>query len=74
MTYTGDMDTETKQALAALETKIDAIYVSTERTRKYFLWTMYITVALVVLPVIGLMFAIPAFMTNYVGQIQGLGL
>jgi hypothetical protein len=68
------MDPETKQALAALEAKLDAIYVSTEKTRKYFLWTMYITIALVVLPVIGLMFAIPAFMTNYVGQIQGLGL
>jgi len=67
------MDQETKQALAALEAKLDAIYVSTEKTRKYFLWTMYITIALFVLPLIGLAFALPAFMTNYVGQLQNLG-
>jgi hypothetical protein len=74
MVYTVHMDPETKQALAALEAKVDAIYVSTEKTRKYFLWTMYITVALVVLPLIGLVFAIPAFLNSYVGQIQNLGL
>jgi uncharacterized membrane protein YjjP (DUF1212 family) len=67
------MDPETKQALAALQEKLDAIYISTEKTRKYFLWTMYITLALFILPLIGLAFAIPAFMTNYVGQIQDLG-
>lgn len=67
------MDPETKQALAALESKVDAIFVSTEKMRKYFMWTMYITVALVVLPLIGLAFAIPSFMTNYVGQLQNLG-
>ncbi|MDB5195237.1 MAG: hypothetical protein JWO84_421 [Parcubacteria group bacterium] len=52
--------------------KLDAIYVSTEKTRKYFQWTMYITIALVVLPLIGLVFAIPVFLNSYVGQIQNL--
>jgi uncharacterized membrane protein YjjP (DUF1212 family) len=67
------MDPEIKQKLDALEQKLDAIYVSSEKTRKYFLWTMYITVALFVLPLIGLIFVIPAFLTNYVGSIQNLG-
>ncbi len=58
--------------LVALEAKIDAIYVSVEKTRKYFMWTLIITVALFVLPLIGLAFAIPAFMNNYVGSLQGL--
>jgi uncharacterized membrane protein YjjP (DUF1212 family) len=71
--YCGDMDPEIKQKLDALEQKLDAIYVSSEKTRKYFLWTMYITVALFVLPLIGLIFVIPAFLTNYVGSIQNLG-
>ncbi len=60
------------QKLALLEQKIDAIYQSVEKTRKYFLWTMIITVAVVVLPLIGLVFVIPSFMQNYVGQIQSL--
>lgn len=68
------MDLETKQALDALSTKLDAIYTSTEKTRKYFMWTMYITIALFVLPLIGLLFVVPSFMANYVGQMQNLGL
>ncbi|HVU75686.1 MAG TPA: hypothetical protein VHD38_02545 [Candidatus Paceibacterota bacterium] len=59
------MDEETKQRLAILEQKIDAIYRTTEKTRKYFLWTLVITVALVVLPAIGLVFAIPSFISTY---------
>ena len=53
--------------------KIDAIYVSVEKTRKYFLWTMIITVALFVLPLIGLMFAIPQFL-NTLNSASSLGL
>lgn len=66
------MDPDTAQKLAGLEAKIDAIYASVEKTRKYFLWTMIITIILFVLPLIGLLFAIPAFMTNYIGQLQSL--
>lgn len=66
------MDPETKQAIDALSAKLDAIYASSEKTRRYFQWTMYITIALFVLPLIGLAFAIPAFMTNYVGTLQSL--
>jgi hypothetical protein len=53
------------QRLAALETKIDAMYASVEKLRKYFLWTGIITVVLFVLPLIGLMFAIPSFLNSY---------
>jgi hypothetical protein len=53
------------QRLAALETKIDAMYVTVEKLRKYFLWTGIITVVLFVLPLIGLMFAIPSFLQSY---------
>lgn len=67
-----DTQEESQKRLTALEAKIDAIYVSVEKTRKYFLWTLIISVALFVLPLIGLAFAIPAFMNNYVGSLQGL--
>jgi hypothetical protein len=73
MIYTVRMDSDLTTRISALEQKIDAIFVSVEKTRKYFLWTLIISVVLFVLPIIGLLFAIPAFMTNYVGQIQNLG-
>ena len=60
-----------EQKLTALEAKIDAIFVSVEKTRKYFKWTMIITVALFVLPLIGLLFAIPAFLSSYGTSLQG---
>ena len=44
--------------------KIDAIYKSVEATRKYFLWTMIGSIVLFVLPLIGLLIAIPAFLSN----------
>ena len=49
-----------------IRTKVEMIYQSVEKTRKYMLWTGIITVALIVLPAIGLLFAIPSF----IGQIN----
>ncbi len=68
------MDEETKRQMATLEMKIDAIYATTEKTRKYFLWTLIITIALVVVPAIGLVFAIPSFVSTYssLGSMDGL--
>ncbi|MES3005532.1 MAG: hypothetical protein V4664_01145 [Patescibacteria group bacterium] len=63
----------TEQRIEALEGKIDAIYVSVEKTRKYFLWTMIGTIVIFVLPIIGLLFAIPSFLSTY-SQISDLGL
>lgn len=60
--------------LDALEKKIDAIYVSTERTRKYFLGTLIASVIFFVLPFIGLLFAIPAFLNSFEGQLDALNL
>ncbi len=51
--------------LGRIEEKLDATYRSTEQTRKYFLWTLIITIALFVLPTIGLLFAIPSFLATY---------
>jgi hypothetical protein len=66
------MEPNTASKLNELEKKIDAIYVSVEKTRNYYKWTMIITVALFVLPLIGLAFALPSFMSNYVGNISAL--
>lgn len=66
------MEEEIRKELGALEQKIDAIFASVEKTRKYFFWTMVITLIVVVVPAIGLLFAIPAFLNNYVGGMVGM--
>lgn len=66
------MDSELSTRLQQLEEKLDAIYISVEKTRKYFQWTLIITVVLFILPLIGLVFVVPLFLTNYVGQLQSL--
>lgn len=48
--------------LDVIHQRIEQIYVSVEKTRKYFLWTLIITVAMIVLPLIGLAIVIPIFM------------
>ena len=59
------MDPTLQARLDALEKKIDATFVSAEKTRKYLLWTVIITVAVIVLPMIGLVFVIPQFISEY---------
>ena len=66
------MEPNINQKLDELNKKIDDVYISVEKTRKYYKWTMIITVELYVVPLIGLLFAIPSFMSNYVGNIQSL--
>jgi len=61
------MDLETKKILDDQSKKIDAIYTSVEKTRKYFLWTLIITLVVVILPLIGIAFILPTF----VGVITG---
>ncbi|PIQ68871.1 MAG: hypothetical protein COV91_01850 [Candidatus Taylorbacteria bacterium CG11_big_fil_rev_8_21_14_0_20_46_11] len=55
-------DEEIKQKLLVLEQKIDAVYVSAEKTRKYFLIVIIVSVVTFILPLIGFMFAIPSFL------------
>jgi len=67
------MDQELKNKLDEQGAKIDAIYKSVEKTRKYFLAIIWITVLAVVVPLIGLAFAIPSFLSNY-SDLSGLGI
>lgn len=66
------MEPNIQNKLTELETKIDAIYVSVEKTRRYFQIVMWVTIVLVVLPFIGLLFAIPAFINSYTATLEGL--
>ncbi len=48
--------------------QLQKIFVSVEKTRRYFLWTLISTLLVVLLPAVGLLFAIPKFLDTY-GQI-----
>jgi len=67
------MQPDIEKRMSELERKIDEIYVSVEKTRKYFFWTMIITLAIVILPLIAMMFVIPSFIGNYTNTLQILG-
>jgi uncharacterized membrane protein (DUF485 family) len=64
---------EILKKLQEQDEKIEAIYKSVEKTRKYFLWTLIITLVLFFLPLIGLIFAIPVFL-NTLSTVSNLGL
>ena len=66
------MEQEIKNRLDAQDELLQKIYISTEKTRKYFMWTMWGTVAFFVLPLIGLVFVIPSFLSSITGAGAGL--
>jgi len=66
------MDPKIQEQLDAMEVQINKIYVAVEKMRKYFLIITWITIAMVVLPVLGLLIAIPAFLQTYSSTFDGL--
>lgn len=51
------MDSE--ERFTALERKVDKIYESVEKTRMYFKWTMIISIAVIILPILAAIIIIP---------------
>lgn len=66
------MDNEILKKLEESDQKINEIYKSVEKTRKYFLWTLIITLAVFVLPLIALLFIIPSFLSSYSATLEGI--
>jgi type II secretory pathway component PulF len=65
------METEIINKLTQQDEKINAIYKSVEKTRKYILYMTIISIAFVVLPIIGLLFVIPSFISTYSSVLGG---
>lgn len=53
-----------EEKLALLEQKIDAVYASVEKSRKYLLTMVIITVVTVALPLLIMAFALPAALSS----------
>lgn len=64
-------DPELIRRFEAIEKKLDATFVSAEKTRKYIFWTVVITVGLFVVPLIASVFILPSFINTY-AQIGGI--
>lgn len=68
------MDENLKKQIEEQGVKIDAIYKSVEKTRKYFFIIIWVTIIAIVLPLAGLFFAIPSFLDNYTSTFSDLNI
>ena len=66
------MEQELINRLDEQDRKLEAIHVSVEKTRRYFLWTLIATVVTVILPIIALAFMIPWFLDTLNSAYSGL--
>jgi uncharacterized membrane protein YkvA (DUF1232 family) len=56
--------TRIEQKLTELDELVKKTYISAEKTRKYIFWTMVVTIAFIVLPLLVIPFVIPAFLQS----------
>jgi hypothetical protein len=67
------MDIETAQRFTALEQKLEEIHTSVEKTRQYVLIMLFAALAGALLPLLGVLLAIPTI-TSVMSQYQQLGI
>ncbi len=65
------MDEQILKKLEEHDKVLKDIYRSTEATRNYFKWTLIISIVVIVVPLIGLVFAIPQLLRTL--NLGGLG-
>jgi len=68
------IDPELLAKLEEIGAKADQAYQASEKVRKYLFWTGVITIALFVLPLIGLAFVVPQFLSSYTTTLNGVGI
>lgn len=61
------MDQEILNRLQTQGELLQKIYTSAEKTRKYFMWTLVASLAFFIVPLVGLMFVIPTFLSTVGG-------
>jgi hypothetical protein len=53
-----------EEKILEMNVKVDAVYRSLEKLRKYFFWTLIITLVVVVGPLLLIPFLLPAFLSS----------
>jgi len=64
------MDAELTQKLQEQALKIEEIREAVKATRRYMQITFWVTVVFLVLPLLGLMYAVPKAMNSYLGALN----
>lgn len=64
------MDKTLEQKIDEQSAKIDAIFTSVEKTRKYFLTILWISALGLLLPLLGIAVAGPSFMSSYMNTLS----
>ncbi len=59
------MEAEILKKIQEQEIKIDAIYRSVEKMRKYFMWTFILSLVFFILPLLGLVFLLPSIWSSF---------
>ena len=66
------MEEEVKKRFDSQDELIMKMYASVEKTRKYFLVTIIISLITFVLPLIALFFVLPWFANTYISTLGGI--
>ena len=66
------MDPKLQEQLDEQELRIAEILQSVRKTEKYMRWTFWVTIIVVVLPIVLLVFVLPSLMSSYTKTIEGL--
>lgn len=59
------MDPEIKQKIENIEKKLDVVLAESWSAKKHSQIVFWVTIGLIVLPLIGLLFVIPSFLSTY---------
>jgi hypothetical protein len=62
--YNEGMEQEILRKIEMQDEKLERIYQSVEKTRRYFLWTLIATLVMFFLPLLGLVFAVPFLLSS----------
>lgn len=66
------MDERITQQLDAQDQKIDAIYTSVEKTRKYLLIIMWSSILMIILPLLAGVILVPFLISSFTNSYSGL--
>ena len=58
------MENEILEKMSEQDKKLDDIYISVEKTRKYLKWTFIVTIIFFVLPLVIIMAILPSLMSG----------
>jgi len=59
-----ELERQILQKLEEQDKKISEIHAFTQKTNRYFFWTMVLTIVFFVLPLFGLLFAVPYLLSS----------